>query len=281
MTARMAALASCLLLACGGGTGSARAPEPPAGPDLSPALAPASWMLGDWQHDGGSEHWVATAGTFYGVGFGEGGFYELMIIDDAPTGAAGTPDGTLRLYAMPGGRAPVVFTGRDGDGGLVFENPAHDDPTSITYAPAAGGLTATVRGPRTDLTLAMQAIDGAPAPAAEEADLAFARDTDVERARGWTRWFADDGAWIRGETRLDGKAAIGDAIAPLLSRADLLWTPVWSRLSPDGTLAATVGRARTIENAAVTWRGSYLTVWRREPAGWRVLVDVGRDENAL
>ena len=70
-------------------------------------------------------------------------------------------------------------------------------------------------------------------------------------------------------------------MAPLLGSASLLWAPTWSRLSPDGQLAVTVGRARIVEHAAVTWRGSYLTLWRHAPDGWRVVVDVGRDENPL
>ena len=47
------------------------------------------------------------------------------------------------------------------------------------------------------------------------------------------------------------------------------------------TLAATVGRARIVEHAAVTWRGSYLTIWRNTADGWRVVLDVGRNENTL
>ena len=48
--------------------------------DLSPALAPVRWMVGDWEHPGGREHWVATAGVFYGVGFLADGGFEAMII---------------------------------------------------------------------------------------------------------------------------------------------------------------------------------------------------------
>lgn len=116
---------------------------------------------------------------------------------------------------------------------------------------------------------------------AEEADLAFARDTDARGVDGWTAWFADDGAMIRGDTRIEGRAAIGEAMAPLLGRADLLWAPVWSRRAPSDKLAVTVGRARIVDKAAVTWRGSYVTLWRRDPTGWRVIVDVGRGENPL
>ena len=120
-----------------------------------------------------------------------------------------------------------------------------------------------------------------PEPEAEAADNAFARDTDAEDVKGWVRWFADDGAMIRGDQRIEGPDAIGAAMAPLLGRASLLWAPVWSRRSSAGKYAVTVGRARIVASAAVTWRGSYITLWRHDPAGWRVVVDVGRGENPL
>ncbi|HVV88268.1 MAG TPA: hypothetical protein VHE35_34740 [Kofleriaceae bacterium] len=278
------ALAASLLAAAAacGGAAHPRAPEPESGPDLSPALAPIDWMVGDWAHDGGDEHWVATAGVLYGVAFHPDGSYELMIVDDADRDAEGKPDGKLRLYAMPNGAPPTLFAGaNDTPTTVVFANPQHDDPTSITYTTTTGGLTATVAGPHGSQDLELHAVDGTKAPDAEAADLAFAKDTDADRARGWARWFADDGAMIRGDRRLEGPAAAHDAIAPLLASSDLLWAPVWSRASADGKLAVTVGRARIVSHAAVTWRGSYLTLWRHDPAGWRVLADVGRGENPL
>lgn len=279
-----AVTAALALAACGGGGGHARGPEPPSGPDLSPALAPIAWLVGDWQRDdgGGEEHWVAIAGVMYGVGFGPGGTYELMIVDDADEHADGKPDGTLRLFAMPGGAPPTVFLGRNDAAAQVdFTNPAHDDPTAISYRTVADQLVATVAGPNGELTLAMSAGRADRAPEAEAADVDFARDADADDADGWVRWFADDGAMIRGDQRIEGHAAVKAAIAPLLDRASLLWSPSWSRLSPDGSLAVTVGRARIVERAAVTWRGSYLTLWRHDPGGWRVVADVGRGENPL
>ena len=280
MPRSLPALAFVLAAACG--ASPVRVAEPLAGPDLSPALAPISWIVGDWAHDGGVEHWVATAGVLYGVGAGADGSFELMIIDDAAEDAPGKPDGTLRLYAMPGGAPPVVFTGSNPAAGqLRFENPTHDDPTAIAYTQAGDQLVADVTGPATNLTLTMTKTQGEAEPEAEDADLAFARDTDADGIEGWLRWFADDGAMIRGDRRIEGKAAIGAAMAPLLGRANLLWAPVWSRRLPGGDLAVTVGRARIVDKAAVTWRGSYVTLWRRDPAGWRVLLDLGRDENPL
>lgn len=266
--------------ACGGS--HVRPVEPTAGPDLSPALAPISWIVGDWTHEHGEEHWVATAGVLYGVGASADGSYELLVIDDAPEDADGKPDGALRLFAMPGGNPPVVFTGTNPAAGqLVFENAAHDDPTAIAYTQMGDQLVARVTGPTSDLTIPMTKAQGETEPEAEDADLAFAKDTDADGVEGWLRWFAADGAMIRGDQRVAGKDAIRERMAPLLGKASLLWAPVWSRRLPGGKLAVTVGRARIVQQAAVTWRGSYVTLWRRDPEGWRVVVDLGRSENPL
>lgn len=275
-------LAAVLLAACGG-TKQVHTAEPASGPDLSPALAPISWIIGDWQHDDGQEHWVATAGVLYGVGVAaDGGNYELLVVDDAPEDAAGKPDGTLRLYAMPNGAPPTIFTGQNPAAGqLRFENPTHDDPSAIAYQQMGDQLVANVTGPQSDLAITMTKVQADTEPEAEDADLAFAKDTDADGADGWVRWFAEDGAMIRGDQRIEGKAAIRAHIAPLLDKADLLWAPVWSRRLPGGKLAVTVGRARIVQKASVTWRGSYITLWRHDPAGWRVVLDLGRAENPL
>lgn len=279
---RLALLSIIVATACGGTTPPPAGPGPTAGPDLSPALAPVAWMRGDWEHEGGREHWVATAGVFYGVGFGADGSFEVMILDDADEAAEGAPDGTLRLYAMPGGAAETLFTRTNTDANEArFENPQHDDPTAIAYAPADDGLSAVVTGPQGELVIPMSAIGAEDAPDAEAADVAFAADTDRDRADGWVSYFAADGAMMSKGARVEGTEAIRALIAPLLARGDLIWAPVWSRLSPDGRLAATVGRARIVENAAVTWRGSYVTIWRPTAEGWKVVFDVGRSENPL
>lgn len=220
------ALANVALLgaftACGGPT-SARPPEPASGPELSPARAPIAWMTGDWSHDGGVEHWVAAAGVLYGVDFHADGSYELMIVDDAEQGAEGKPDGTLRLYAMPGGALPTLFTGAsDAPKQVQFANPSHDDATAIGYAVASTGLHATVTGPGGDHVIAMPPGAAATAPEAEAADVAFAHDTDADGVEGWDRHFADDGAMLRGDKRIEGHDAIRAAMAPLLGSASLV-----------------------------------------------------------
>jgi len=278
------AFASILIAAaaCGGATPKPAGPEPVAGPDLSPALAPVRWIVGDWEHEAGREHWTAVAGVFYGVAFHAEGGFEAMLIDDATEDAPGQPDGTLRFYAIPSGAAETLFTATGaGADALRFENPQHDDPTSIEYTPADQGLSSTVTGARGEQVLSMASFDGERADDAVAADAAFARATDANRADGWVDSFAEDGAMIRGGQRVEGADAIRGVIAPLLAQGDLLWSPTWSRLSANGQLAATAGHARLVHEARVVWRGSYLTVWRATAEGWKVVLDVGRSENPL
>src|ERR1041384_2882576 len=85
------AYAVVLLAGCAGASsnaGSARtSPQAPAAADasaeLSPALTPLAWWLGDWDDAGGngSEHWIAAGGAIYGVSL-HGKTFEVMVIDD-------------------------------------------------------------------------------------------------------------------------------------------------------------------------------------------------------
>ncbi|HEX3475419.1 MAG TPA: hypothetical protein VHT91_10385 [Kofleriaceae bacterium] len=90
-------------------------------PELSPALAPLAWWLGDWDaRDGdGSEHWIAAAGAIYGVALhgGRSGELGFTVGKAAFTGARA--EGSWRsTYAtiwrhQPNGSWKVLFdTGR-------------------------------------------------------------------------------------------------------------------------------------------------------------------------
>jgi len=65
--------------------------------------------------------------------------YEFVIIREGLKG--------LEYVAKPSGQAEATFTSTRVDGReLVFENPAHDFPTRITYSRVDGGLLATISG---------------------------------------------------------------------------------------------------------------------------------------
>ena len=130
-------------------------------------------------------------------------------------------------------------------------------------------------GPRKELFSFLRTT-AAPAPELEAADLAFAADTGQRGVAGWVAAFEPGGAMMRRGARIEGAAAIGDAMRDLLASGRLAWVPVASRRR--GDLGFTVGKATfTGATPADAWKSTYVTVWRRQPDGtWKVLFDTGR-----
>jgi hypothetical protein len=129
-------------------------PSPAALNELSPALMPLAWWLGDWEADDGkgTEHWVAAAGAIYGVSL-HGDSFEVMIVDDGD--GPGRPDGVLRLFAMPDGARTAEFRQRRiADGAATFADDTRDFPRTITYA---------LTGDRADLTAVLGLLRVGPA----------------------------------------------------------------------------------------------------------------------
>lgn len=273
-------LVALVLLGCGGARPAASTQEP-VSPELSSALAPLDWWLGDWKSGPDcastptgpqyAEHWIAVSGAMYGVGFTDQGF-EVMIVDDGDAEV----DGLLRFIAMPMGARSVEFGQREvGKDTVTFANPAHDDPKSITYARDGEQLRAVLTGEQ------HIKIDFCPdtrerAPELEEVDRAFSADTSARGIEGWMAAFdARGGMMLRG-ARVEGDG-IRAAMAPLLGKGRLVWEPFASGRASD-TLGFTVGKATyTGSDPSDTWRSSYVTVWRKQPDGsWKVLFDTGR-----
>ena len=271
-----------VLAACSGGpkpaaTATAASPSStPAASELSPALSPLAWWLGDWDADDGigSEHWVAAAGAIYGVSL-HGKTFEVMVIDDGE--GPGRPDGVLRFFAMPDGARSVEFRQRAlGEHAATFANDEHDFPKTITYQLAADrdGLDAVLGGGK-EVAYRFKRGARAPAPELEAADLAFAADTGKRGVDGWVAAFDPEGGMMRRTGRID-RAAIGDAMRPVLTSGRLDWAPIASGKS--GDLGFTVGKATfTGAKPEDGWRSTYVTVWHRQPDGaWKVLFDTGR-----
>jgi ketosteroid isomerase-like protein len=259
-----------LVLGCGSAT---RAPSPPEiiSPELSPALAPLNWWLGDWQACDGKrygEHWSAASGAMYGVALSDSGF-EVMIVDD---GEGEVADGVLRFIAMPQGQRAVEFTQQElGKRTVTFVNPAHDDPKQITYARDDANLRAVLFGEKL-LKFDFCPSTRTPAPELEAADRTFAADTAARGAEGWLAAFDPQGGMMRRGSRVEG-AAIGAMMAPLLAKGRLAWDPVTSHR--DGALGFTVGKATY--TGEESWQSTYVTIWRQQPDGvWKVLFDTGR-----
>jgi len=116
-----------------------------------------------------------------------------------------------------------------------------------------------------------------------EADRQFELLTSQRGAVGWAYSFAEDGVMIQGSTRIQGRAAIQEAMKPLLEdpQRGLTWTPETAWASQSGDLGVTTGSFRSFrrneqgeEETVAT--GAYITVWRRQEDGsWKVVLDGG------
>ena len=240
--------------------------------ELSPALAPLAWWIGDWQSPAGNEHWVAAGGAMYGISLQDAAF-EAMIVDDGE--GRGKPDGVVRFIAMPGGAKAVEFQQRRIDAkSITFANDAHDYPKAITYTREGNELRALVGdGTKSDRYVFTRTL--APrAPELEAADIAFAKDTAARGIDGWVAAFDAQGAMMSKAGRVEGAAAIKDFMGGVLAKYKVEWAPIAS--TKRGTLGYTVGKA-TFTSPDDSWRSTYVSIWKQQADGtWKVLFDTGR-----
>ena len=250
-------------------------PLAPPSPELSPALLPLSWWLGNWDSESVTEHWTAAGGAIYGVSFDKAGGFDVMVIDDGDNGAP--VDGVLRFIAMPNGSRAVEFRQRHITvQSAVFANDTHDYPKVITYRRDGDALGAYVSGGDKSERFGFKVSEAKPAPELEAADVAFAADTAARGIDGWVASFEDKGAMMRKGERVEGAAAIAEMMSSVLGAGKLAWAPIASGRS--GDLGFTVGKATyTGATPADGWRSSYITIWHRQPDDkWRVVFDTGR-----
>jgi ketosteroid isomerase-like protein len=75
----------------------------------------------------------------------------------------------------------------------------------------------------------------------------------------------------------DPKSGNGDPKRNILS-----WVPDFAAVSKDGTLGYTDGHwlfaGRDAKHAPFQLTGHYVTVWRKEPSGWKVIADMGTSD---
>lgn len=115
-----------------------------------------------------------------------------------------------------------------------------------------------------------------------EADRAFDAVTAELGLDGWVQYFTDDAARVNlhGEIAR-GLEAIRRADAPVFAdpAIDLRWEPTHAGVFTGGNIGYTKGSyrlIRTVEGAEETLgQGSYLSLWRREESGWKVILDTG------
>lgn len=112
------------------------------------------------------------------------------------------------------------------------------------------------------------------------ADSLFARETAARGLDGWMRWMAAD--VLRPDFHgpaTQGKAAVRarDSVT-MFGRADhrLAWQPAESGAFADGRHGWTRGVWQVLDAGGTPLAtGQYITIWRRDPEGWRVLMDTG------
>jgi hypothetical protein len=114
----------------------------------TPTVADLSWMAGCWTITSPSrtvtEFWLPPAGgTMLGLSRTvvkeKTTEYEFLVLR---TGGSG-----LEYVASPSSQTQTIFTAtKVARGEVVFENPAHDFPTRITYRSTDRGLVATIGG---------------------------------------------------------------------------------------------------------------------------------------
>jgi ketosteroid isomerase-like protein len=109
---------------------------------------------------------------------------------------------------------------------------------------------------------------------------------------GWVSYFAEDAASLElavGGSLARGREAIRTQDARLFAdpMVRLTWEPLTAGVFLGGDQGFTRGRFEVIKtdspdgDRTVTSQGTYLTLWRREPDGWKVILDTGvADEGA-
>jgi ketosteroid isomerase-like protein len=257
-------------------------PPKPVAPnaELSTALVPLGWWLGDWQVESGatgSEHWVASSGVIFGIALQDNAAFEVMVLDDGEGGKQA--DGKLRFFAMPGGMKQTEFSLESKQPtGATFVAPQNDFPKSLTYARDGEALTATIAGDGKSQAFRYKRTTAPRARALEDADIAFAKDVGARGIEGWVAAFDAKGGMMTKAGRVEGADAIRETMAGLLASTKIEWAPIAS--AARGDVGYTVGKATFTANDG-GWKSTYVTIWKKQPDGsWKVLFDTGRTVQA-
>jgi hypothetical protein len=246
-------------------------------------MEPLAWLLGDWRSGAGSWHWIAAGDKIYGVAFDPRAFrqgFEVIIIEEDrdPGHVRGLP--WLQLYD-----GPESFYGVRARGEATLasfqQGMAEGAPFEVTLSRGADGLEIARRRSTAQRALGppetsrFQRHAGERAPELEEADRALAQAVNEGSASTsgqiWAAAFAKDGAYWCERCMAGAPGSASEAeLSPRNSPGRFDWVPIASRRA--GDLGFTVGhlsyRPRLLPGV---WRGTYVTVWRREGDRWRIL----------
>lgn len=119
------------------------------------------------------------------------------------------------------------------------------------------------------------------------ADRAFCKATTEKGIDGWMSYMASDAARLGpiGSKFVTGTDNIRKQDGPLFAnpQVKLLWEPADAHAFADGKSGITTGKYRLIEKSAegketTKSQGAYVTTWRKDETGWKVIFDTGVPE---
>ena len=135
-------------------------------------------------------------------------------------------------------------------------------------------LTATLCAAQNDPAVLMQA------------DRDFAQAVAAHGIEGWMSFMAEQAVLLRTHPII-GRDAIRKSMEPGFASPGfkLTWAPASGQLFKGGALGYTTGRyeaqRKNAKGEVVTSRGTYLTVWQKQPDGsWKVTWDGGSQDPA-
>jgi ketosteroid isomerase-like protein len=104
-------------------------------------------------------------------------------------------------------------------------------------------------------------------------ETAFAKTMADRDHAAFVRFLADDTIWLGGSV-LRGKQQVADAWKRYYEgkQAPFSWEPERVEVDDAGTLGISVGPVRDPAGKRV---GTYNSIWRRGPDGWKIIFDTG------
>jgi ketosteroid isomerase-like protein len=114
-----------------------------------------------------------------------------------------------------------------------------------------------------------------------EADRGWARSVQEVGLGAWLQAFGETGIMVSNGVLHSGQDGIRSQMLPLFADSlfSITWEPNFSEVAESGDLGYTIGTyemTASADEGARTFRGSYLTVWRRNENGvWKVEADIG------
>lgn len=264
-----------VLAACGGGSKPPPTPPTPA-PAPATAAAPMTWLEGTYGGDAGG----AGTGTLH-VHASEGALYAVWLGNEQARVWIFDEEGeVLQAWSYVGiGAAPAESVFKimsEGEKVAAFGDPSR--LLTLRRAPSGAVVLSEAGTPSPFVTSELAPIAAAPAAIFEDADRAFAADSQVRGAHAWAASVAPGGVLFRRGAAIVGPDAVKETIAKTLAAIDLRWEPIASGMSASGTFGFTVGKATwTSRSDDSRGKGSYVTIWAVRPDGSaRWIFDTGR-----